>query len=255
MIGLLAAFKSEVSGVIRDVSPQRVLRQVDRVFFVGASKGEEVVVGVGGMGAARASEAAAELIRQFQPDLLISTGTCGAISNDLDTGHIVAPHSSQVLSMSQDDPLPKPPVSIPLTIQEPLAVARARAGLRGENGLLLTADRLLKTVAEKKALADIPGAVAVDMESAAIAEAARAADIPFGIARAVLDRAWDEIVVDYERMTRGRGEPAISDVLGYLLTHPGQWSAFGRDVRRASRAAAALRVYFRAYFEQRPLYA
>jgi len=255
MIGLLAAFKTEVRGVIRDLSPQRVLRQGDSVFFVGASKGEEVVVGVGGMGARRAGEAAAELIRQFQPDLLISTGTCGAISEDLDTGHIVVPRSTQFLSMTQDDPLPKPPVLVPSSIQDPLALARARAGLRGENGLLLTADRLVRTAAEKKALVDIPGAVAVDLESAAIAEAAQQANTPFGIARVVLDRAWDEVVVDYERMTRGRGEPAIAEVLGYLLTHPGQWSAFGRDVRRALRAAAALRAYFRAYFEQRTLYA
>jgi adenosylhomocysteine nucleosidase len=255
MIGLVAAFKTELRGVLEDLSPLRTARVGESTFFVGGLGGEEVVAGVSGLGLRRAGEAAAELIRQFRPSLLISTGTCGAIAESLHTGHIVVPEAVQSLSLTAEDPLPEPSIRVSPQIQESLVLARSRAGISGQAGLLLTADRVVRTAAEKKALGDIPGAVAVDMESVAVAEAAQRAEVPFGIVRAVLDQAWDEIVVDYERMTKGKGEPSFPDVFGYLILRPWQWSAFWRDAKRTLHAAACLRAYFRAYFEQQTLYA
>ena len=255
MVGLLAAFRAEIGGVLSDLSPYRTSRQAELTFYQGKFRGgEDVVLATCGPGAERGRVGAKELIYQFTPSLIVSTGTCGAVSDSLETGHIVVPETIQFLSLEQEDPLPHPAVEVAVEIQESLALARARAGLQGQNGLLLTSDRIVRTVAEKKAITEIPRAFAVDMESVAVAEEAERMLVPFGTARAVLDRAWDEVVVDYDSMLKGRAEPSPGDIATYLFTHPGQWGSFYRDAKRLFRAAASLRAYFRAFFEQRSLY-
>jgi adenosylhomocysteine nucleosidase len=215
----------------------------------------DLVVAISGAGMQRAMETSEHLIKEFRPELVLSTGTCGGISADLKTGNLVIPHSVQYLSMHQADPLPYPAVEMDAELGQRLILARNRCGILGREGLLLTTDKIVRTTAEKRAIMDIPKATAVDMESAAVASAAADHGVSFGIVRAVSDPAWENLVVDYELMLKGKPTATPLDVLGYLATHPWQLGAFIKDVQRVFHASAVLKTYFRAFLEQQAMYA
>lgn len=74
-----------------------------------------------------------------------------------------------------------------------LSAAAAAAGVQQHAGDLVSVAEPLLTVAAKRAAAQRTGAVAVDMESAAVARIAAAAGCPFAVVRVVLDDADTEI--------------------------------------------------------------
>ena len=68
------------------------------------------------------------------------------------------------------------------------------AGISYSTGALLTSHRVLGTGADKRAMEQNTGAIAVDMETAALALEARARGVRFAVMRAVMDSVDDEIV-------------------------------------------------------------
>ncbi len=117
---------------------------------------------------------------------------------------------------------------------------RGRVDLDAEPGPLAGCDSLLKTVADKAALARTGGALAADMESHRLARVAAAAGLPFLVLRAVADpaglalppAAWD--AVDHEGRSRGLA------VAGRLLRDPRQLPALLALARAAGRAERSL---------------
>lgn len=110
-----------------------------------------------------------------------------------------------------------------------LASAREAAGaakLAWSEGPVATAARILCRADEKKALADASGAIAVDMESAAIARAAASRHVPFLLVRAVSDLAGEDLPMDFN----------------LWLTPVGRARAVAQLVRRPSILCALIRM-------------
>jgi adenosylhomocysteine nucleosidase len=85
-------------------------------------------------------------------------------------------------------------------------------------GKLLTVGRLVSTVAEKSALYAAHGALAVEMESLAVAEVCQGRNVPFLAIRAVTDPAHESLPPGVERLLRaktlaGRLGAAVGDIL------------------------------------------
>jgi adenosylhomocysteine nucleosidase len=94
-----------------------------------------------------------------------------------------------------------------------------RWGSRHCLGPILTVDHIL-TMEEKRVLAAESGALAVDMESAAIASAASACSIPFLAIRGILDPVHEDLAVGFDQFLDAEGEPDLPRLMRYLLTHP-----------------------------------
>jgi adenosylhomocysteine nucleosidase len=112
-----------------------------------------------------------------------------------------------------------------------------------ETGVLLTADRLAASAADKAGLAAQWGAVAVDMESAAVAAVAHELDVPFLCVRAIADPAEMALPRALLRATDAAGAVRRVALLGELLGRPGD---VGTLLRLASHFRAALRTLARA---------
>jgi adenosylhomocysteine nucleosidase len=67
-------------------------------------------------------------------------------------------------------------------------------------GRLLTVDSLLREPAERRLLAEKHGAIAVDMESFAVAEACRASGVAFMAVRIISDAVDDELPPEIEHL-------------------------------------------------------
>ncbi|MFQ5937521.1 MAG: purine phosphorylase [Acidiferrobacterales bacterium] len=130
-----------------------------------------------GIGAKRARRAAESLLDAGSTALL-SWGMAGGLDPSLLPGHLVLPETIVASDCTQ----------YRVDADWHARVCRCLQGqVVASSGALVESHTVVSDSAEKASLAQTFGAVAVDMESAAIAAAARRANIPFMAIRAVAD--------------------------------------------------------------------
>jgi adenosylhomocysteine nucleosidase len=106
------------------------------------------------------------------------------------------------------------------------------------DGDLLSVTAPLATAANKSRAADV-GAIAVDMESAAIAAVAARAGAACVAIRVIVDEAADSLPSGAERFVDERGEQRLAVALGAAL-RPSEWRAFMTLARRYRTARRTL---------------
>lgn len=154
-------------------------RRRDGLFEVG----DGTLVAVSGMGRAAAVSAAGALIDAGATSL-VSWGLAGGLDPELQAGTICLP--SMVVSRDGAS------FATDLHWREILTAAISQR-LIVVSGKLLTSAVALEDVAAKAAAFGETGAVAVDMESAGVAEIAASNDLAFVAVRAIVDTAGDTL--------------------------------------------------------------
>jgi adenosylhomocysteine nucleosidase len=146
---------------------------------------------VSGMGAARAG-AAAESLLKAGCDALLSFGYCGALSPGLVPGSLVLP--SLLVDAESGEEFEADSGMHAALRQRLTALPHVSSA-----HVLVGSARVLGVEDKRAWDRRWPGAV-VDMESCAIARAAREHGVPWGVLRAVLDRRDDEIPSSLTRL-------------------------------------------------------
>jgi adenosylhomocysteine nucleosidase len=90
---------------------------------------------------------------------------------------------------------------------------------------------------EKQDLSRLTGAVALDMESAAIGNVAQSYGIPFGVVRTVSDVAGEDLPVDFNAFLKPLG---WARGIGAMIMHPSSLRGLNRLRRQSRRAAERL---------------
>jgi adenosylhomocysteine nucleosidase len=179
-----------------------------------------------GADAARARRQAERLAAEVAG--LASFGLAGALAPNLKPGdlllpqEVIAPDGSHIAT----DP----------AWRERLI---ALAGAANWPDPLLGSDALVGSVAAKAALRRASGAIAVDMESHAVALAARAAGVPFVVVRAIADPADQALPAAARVALNGGGRVRVPAMAAALLRHPGELPAL---LRLAGQSGAGLRT-------------
>ncbi|WP_233840833.1 purine and other phosphorylase-like protein, family 1 [Dyella sp. 2HG41-7] len=117
--------------------------------------------------------------------------------------------------------------------------------LRTEGALLSVAAPLL-TVAAKQTAHQRYAALAVDMESAAVAAVAQTRGLPFIVMRAIVDEANDMIPSALNDSVDAWGRPRPLHLMAALCRHPSVWGELPRLYSRMQRATQALRAAAKA---------
>jgi adenosylhomocysteine nucleosidase len=164
---------------------------------------------------------------------LVSFGICGALDPALNPGALILP---QVV-IAEDGRRHR----IDVALRSVLAAALGRARVVALAGDILGAVRAADTPSRKAALNRQSGAVAVDLESHLVAEAAAAAGLPFAVLRAVADPAERALPPAALIGLDAAGRPALGRILPSLARHPGQLPALVRLAGDTRRALATLR--------------
>ncbi|HEV2548545.1 MAG TPA: hopanoid-associated phosphorylase [Stellaceae bacterium] len=123
-----------------------------------------------------------------------------------------------------------------------LAAAAQAKGIPVTVGGMLGHDAIVPTAAEKATLYRATNALAVDMESAHVAEAAARARLPFVILRAVADPATQDLPPAASVPLRANGRADIAAVLASLAREPQQIPAL---LGLAGATATALWTLYR----------
>jgi adenosylhomocysteine nucleosidase len=188
-------------------------------------KGRDLLLARTGVGPDNAATAARRLFEETPIAAALSLGVAGGLSPQLRTGDLIVGartilwrSSGQVLHEDEDSRLESFPCDSGL--QDAAMTVIRRWDSRHCLGPILTVGRIVLTAQEKRRLAAESGAVALDMESAAIASAAAARSVPFLTIRGVLDPVHDDLAVGFDQFLDERGEPQLLALIRYLITHP-----------------------------------
>lgn len=191
------------------------------------------LVRVSGMGLTAAARCARSLVDEGAT-ALVSWGMAGGLDPRLAPGTIFLPES--VISPSGDAAATCGPWRERLAA----AIAAQRPLIEGR---LLTSARAVGALAEKAALFRQTGAVAVDMESAAVAEVAHSRQLPFIAVRVIVDGAADALPRAVTAAADSEGHLQIWRLLGALARTPGELGPLLRLAGRyrvANRSLAAV---------------
>jgi adenosylhomocysteine nucleosidase len=123
--------------------------------------------------------------------------------------------------------------------QDRIAAALA-SGQTVTDGDLYSASGVIDRPRDKRALAERSGAVAVDLEAAAIGRVACERGVPFAVVKIVLDGPEDALPRGVERWVRGDGRSRLAGIL-MSLSGPDTWMPTVRLLRRYRAANALLR--------------
>jgi adenosylhomocysteine nucleosidase len=220
-IAVLAPMRSELKPLLKPLGLSRS-REREPGFLWGKVGGIEVVAALTGIGMRAGAQSAARIIEATSPDHLIVVGVAGGIGGSVAVGDLIVP--DLVLNLDTGATL-RP---IPL-------------GDRTPQGTLASSVALLESSEQARRLHD-RGVVAIDMETAAIAEACELRGCAWSVFRAVSDRADDGSTdAAVLGLVGSDGTPNLAAVARFVLTRPHripQLLRLARGANVATRAAA-----------------
>jgi len=170
-----------------------------------------------------------------ETELVIGTGVVGALSSGLKPGDLVL--ADRLLTIDADGKVAEQVTVVGEAHLRSVGRALASAGIAYSTGAILTSHRVF-TTAEKRLAKESTGAIAVDMETAAIAAEAAGRGLPFVAIRAVLDEIDDEVVGAEMADQDGNVRPLAAT--SFLLRNPVTILKLPRMIRNLSRATTTI---------------
>jgi adenosylhomocysteine nucleosidase len=242
-LGLMGALAEELGPVIA-----RAQGQSDRIggreFWSGQWHQHHFVAVLSRIGKVAAASTAALLIERHQVDAIVFTGVAGGLGSGVQVGDAVV--ATEFLQHDMDasplfprhvvplDGISRYPADPAWSARLAKAAGQALQGLRQQwpqgwngidlansrlhQGLIISGDRFVSTTAESQALrTELPNALAVEMEGAAVAQVCRDHSIPFAAVRLISDRADDAAHPDFLRLTADLAAPFSHHLIDHLL--------------------------------------
>lgn len=196
-VGLVFALPQEYGCLVDRLSAPRVTRGGGFSYTDGRLGASRIVIVQSGIGSRAATEATKALLQAFRPKRILSAGFSGGLVPALARFDIFVPN--HILDRETNERLDLRSVRLPApespdtakTERDDSQASLHHPGRDDGTETLITVSEVIASPAEKKCLAEQFGGVAVDMEGFAVASVCRAAGVPFGSVRVILD-PWNE---------------------------------------------------------------
>ena len=224
-IGIIAAMPEELAYLLQHLDDAREEKVLGNSYHTGKVGSVELVLVESGIGKVMSAMSVAILADHFQVDAVINTGSAGAVANGIAVGDVVIAdklcyHDVDVTAFGYDygqmarQPLyfesDKKFISL---IQESLSKLEQTWHL----GLIATGDSFVAGEDKIKAIKEhFPQVLAVEMEGAAIAQAAQALNLPFLVVRAMSDNANHEASVSFDEFIVEAGRRSAQALMTLL---------------------------------------
>jgi adenosylhomocysteine nucleosidase len=223
VIGIIGAMAVEIEFIKARLSSITQEEVLGRVFYLGTLEKAKVVLVQSGIGKANAAATTALLIDKYQPTHIFNTGVAGGITlqpNDLLIATSVMYFDVFAENFGYEPgQLPgEPRLFYPSEQLRDQLVAQTSSTVH--QGLLASGDTFV-TTREVLTPLDEP-VVAVDMESAAIAQICAQASIPFAIVRAISDNVGsEEQTKDFDNFVMEAADQAATLITNWVNAHVG----------------------------------
>lgn len=225
MIGIIGAMEIETQALATAVVAPKVETVSGIRYVSGKLDGKEVVIATCGVGKVYAAICAQTMILRYHPDLIINTGVAGTLSPTLGIGDIAL--ATELVQHDMDTSAIGDPIGLVSGINriyfaadaetvEKLASYVAACGGHAEKGRIASGDQFVASAERKDFIRQSFGAIACEMEGAAIAHVATVNETPFAVLRAISDSADGDAVEDFPAFARAAAERTVAVIHRFL---------------------------------------
>ena len=214
--GVIGAMSIEIENLRAALSGVGTREIAGLTFYSGALGSHRVVLVQSGIGKVNAARCAQLLIDHYAPDCLVNTGIAGGVGKGLAVADVVIgtelvqhDFNATFFGYARGNLCAEKNGKPTVFTSDPALVERFRAAAetlvepsRVKTGRIATGDQFIAERAVKHDIAGTFGAIAAEMEGAAIAQTASLAGVPFIVIRAISDLAdesGDTLYPTFER--------------------------------------------------------
>jgi adenosylhomocysteine nucleosidase len=246
MIAVLCAIRQELSPLVTCMNVHEKF-DIDEVLFIrGDLNGLPLVLVQGGVGRKNAVKAANGILESTNVDLLISAGVAGGIRHGLNVGDLVVAesvgHSNQCDFDGEELQLESDYVCNKEVFQLARQLSKGM-DTKFHFGSLLTVDKVISSASTKKRIGEQNSFLAVEMESAAVAEVAYRKGVKFAAIRSISDDIDDDLHLDYDRIMSDEGKVKVTSIALEILRNPQKLSLLRRLNKQTKTAAKSLALF------------
>ena len=225
VVGIICAMKKEADGIISAMEDVRNESVSGIDFNIGRIGKRSCVVAVCGIGKVFAALCAQTMILKYDPCLIINSGVAGGLSPELKICDIaiataLVQHDMDTSALGD----PKGLISGINIIELPCDEGNAsllkkcaeNEGIHVVSGIIASGDRFISEDSDKAFIRDTFGAVACEMEGAAVGQVCYVNAVPCCVMRAISDGGDDNAKMDYPTFAKIAAEQAVKVILNYL---------------------------------------
>ena len=206
MIGIICALDIEAEKLKANLESPARERFGRLEFTTGKLRGQDVAIGMAGVGKVNAAMCAQTMIFKYAPTLVINSGVAGSLSPKLGIGDVavgtgVVEHDFDTTAVGDPpayfteldgDTFPCDPASASAILR-----ACAREGVHAVPAKIASGDQFISDAKAKARLVRLFGAEACEMESGAIAHVCHANGVKCAVIRAISDSTDGEHQVEF----------------------------------------------------------
>lgn len=225
-IGILSAMTKEHQQLTALLTGHHAEQEGRYAFTCGRLGKNELILLQCGIGKVNAAVGTATLIRRYAPDCIISTGCAGGIDESLKVMDVVVSTEACYHDVSIPGEEHGQVQGLPARFRAEQELVETAIAMGARAGLICSGDQFISDRAQLEAIkANFPEALAVDMESAAIAQTCFLLQTPFVSFRILSDTPGaDEHIQQYLNFWDEMADRSFDTTRNFLANLPEQFS-------------------------------
>ncbi len=225
-IGIIAAMEEELKLLVENLEDKSQETVLSNVYYSGRYGEHELVLVQSGVGKVMSAMSVAILVESFKVDAIINTGSAGAVATGLNVGDVVVAdtlvyHDVDLTAFGYDyGQMSMQPLYFhsDKTFVSTFEAVLSKEEMTSKIGLIATGDSFIAGQEKIDVIkGHFPqGVLAVEMEGAAIAQAAQATGKPFVVVRAMSDTAAHDANITFDEFIIEAGKRSAQVLMAFL---------------------------------------
>lgn len=224
-IGIIAAMEEELKLLVENLEDKSQETVLSNVYYSGRYGEHELVLVQSGVGKVMSAMSVAILVESFKVDAIINTGSSGAVATGLNVGDVVVAdtlvyHDVDLTAFGYDyGQMSMQPLYFhsDKTFVSTFEAVLSKEEMTSKVGLIATGDSFIAGQEKIDVIkGHFPQVLAVEMEGAAIAQAAQATGKPFVVVRAMSDTAAHDANITFDEFIIEAGKRSAQVLMAFL---------------------------------------
>lgn len=224
-IGIIAAMEEELKLLVENLEDKSQETVLSNVYYSGRYGEHELVLVQSGVGKVMSAMSVAILVESFKVDAIINTGSAGAVATGLNVGDVVVAdtlvyHDVDLTAFGYDyGQMSMQPLYFhsDKTFVSTFEAVLSKEEMISKVGLIATGDSFIAGQEKIDVIkGHFPQILAVEMEGAAIAQAAQATGKPFVVVRAMSDTAAHDANITFDEFIIEAGKRSAQVLMAFL---------------------------------------
>lgn len=224
-IGIIAAMEEELKLLVENLEDKSQETVLSNVYYSGRYGEHELVLVQSGVGKVMSAMSVAILVESFKVDAIINTGSAGSVATGLNVGDVVVAdtlvyHDVDLTAFGYDyGQMSMQPLYFhsDKTFVSTFEAVLSKEEMTSKIGLIATGDSFIAGQEKIDVIkGHFPQVLAVEMEGAAIAQAAQATGKPFVVVRAMSDTAAHDANITFDEFIIEAGKRSAQVLMAFL---------------------------------------